>query len=105
MARKKASSHVVIANRLGDGRVVYLAEGDAWAERITDAAVRVADDEAEAELLLKAGLAAESRQEVLGAELIGVERGDGGITPVRYREVIRASGPTNRTDLGKQAGN
>jgi len=103
MARKKASSHVVIANRLGDGRVVYLAEGDAWVEHISDASVRVADSEAEAELLEKAGLAAESRQEVVGAELIGVERRDDVVTPVRFREVIRAAGPTNRTDLGKQA--
>jgi hypothetical protein len=105
MARKKASSHVVIANRLGDGRVVYLAEGDAWVERISDAAVRVADSEAEAALLEKAGLAAEGRQEVVGPELIGVERRDGVITPLRFREVIRAAGPTNRTDLGKQADN
>ena len=105
MARKKASSHVVIANRLGDGRVVYLAEGDAWVEQITDPSVRVADSDEEAALLEKAGQAAEARQEVLGMELIGVERVDGVVTPVRYREVIRASGPTNRTDLGKQAGN
>ena len=105
MARKKASSHVVIANRLGDGRVVYLAEGDVWVERIEDASVRVAENEEEAGLLEKAGLAAEGRQEVVGAELIGVERRDGVLTPMRFREVIRAAGPTIRTDLGKQAGN
>ena len=105
MARKKASSHIVIANRLGDGRVVYLAEGDGWVESVSDPAVRVADNDEEAALLEKAGLAAEGRQEVVGAELIGVERVDGVVTPVRFREVIRASGPTNRTDLGKQADN
>ena len=94
-----------MANRLGDGRIVYLAEGDAWAELITDPSVRVADSDDEATALEEAGKAAEGRQEVVGAELIGVERKDGVVTPVRYREVIRAMGPTNRTDLGKQAGN
>ncbi|MEM7409487.1 MAG: DUF2849 domain-containing protein [Myxococcota bacterium] len=105
MARKKASSHVVIANRLGDGRVVYLGEGNTWAERIEDPVVRVADNEADAAVLEKDGFAAEARQEVVGAELIGVERRDGVVVPVRFREVIRAAGPTVRTDLGKQAGN
>ena len=105
MARKKASSHVVIANRLGDGLVVYLAEGDVWVERIEDPSVRVADDPAAAADLEKAGLAAEARQEVVGPELIGVERRDGVVVPVRFREVIRAAGPTVRTDLGKQADN
>lgn len=103
--RSKASSHVVIANRLDDGVIVYLADGDRWVEHIAAPGVRVSADEAEAEVLLADGLAAEARQEVIGAELIGVERRDGAVTPIRFREVIRASGPTHRTDLGKQAGN
>ena len=73
MARKKASSHVVIANRLGDGRVVYLARRRTpGSERVSDPAVRVADnDEPKPPLLEKAGLAAEGRQEVVG---VGADR-------------------------------
>ena len=35
--------------------------------------------------------------------LIDVELIDGAIVPSRLRERIRAAGPTNRNDLGKQA--
>ena len=35
--------------------------------------------------------------------LIDVQLVDGAIRPTRLREQIRAAGPTNRNDLGKQA--
>ena len=43
------------------------------------------------------------RNEVVDVDLIDVQLVDGDIRPLRLREQIRASGPTNRNDLGKQA--
>ena len=50
-----------------------------------------------------AGKAALRNNEVVDAELVEVEPCGGEIRPVRLRERIRAAGPTNRTDLGKQS--
>lgn len=98
---------VVIANRLSDGVVVFLAAapGSArgeWKLRIDDASV--ARDEARAQEILTLGLAsAKERNEVIDPYLIDVEQTASGLRPTRYRELIRAFGPTVRRDLGKQA--
>jgi hypothetical protein len=94
---------VVIANRLTDGRIVFLADGDAWVSSVDEARVEEPGDGAEA--LLAAGQRLEAQQQVVGAELIDVDVADGHVRPTKYREAIRAAGPTNRPDLGKQAGN
>ena len=98
---------VVIANRLSDGLVVFLAAAPGsthgeWKLRLDEASV--ASDEARAQELLALGLAA-ARQEhkVIEPYLIDVERTAGGLRPTLYRERIRCQGPTVRTDLGKQA--
>ena len=49
------------------------------------------------------GKAAFANNEVVDVDLIDVELVDGAIRPLRLRERIRAAGPTNRLDLGKQA--
>ena len=94
---------VVIANRLTDGRVVFLAAGKQWATDIADAQVVEGQDEADA--LLEIGLELQADQQVIDAELIDVAVTDGVVKPTKPREAIRATGPTNRPDLGKQAGN
>lgn len=87
----------VTGNRLADGRVVYLAPNDSWAERLAEAAC-IADDEA-AEMLA----AAKSRAtEIADAYLIEFE-GDEVKGREKLRETIRSAGPTVRCDLGKQA--
>lgn len=93
---------VLTANRLLDGEVVYLAQGDAWAEDL--ALARVAgDNDAEIELTT-AGAAAVKARLVVGAYLMPVTIEGGRILPESVRERIRAAGPSNRNDLGKQAG-
>ena len=92
---------VVTANRLGDGRVVFLADGYRWVEDL-DAAVILAT-KAEGEAALAKGLHAEESQQVVHAYLFDVVGGAAPLRPVKQREVIRAAGPTVRTDLGKQA--
>ena len=98
---------VVIANRLSDGLVVFLAAEPGsrvgeWKPRLEEASLAL--DDARAEALLAIGLA-EARDEhsVIDPYLIEVEQTASGLRPTRYREVIRCLGPTVRLDLGKQA--
>jgi len=86
------------ANRLIDGEVVFWT-GEAWAEQF--AAARLFDDDAAAE-------AAEGHAKTLVTALVDpylieVIDTEGGVAPLSYRERLRALGPTNRTDHGKQA--
>jgi hypothetical protein len=93
--------HIVTANRLRDGAVVYLAPDHGLAERL-DAAERLATkDETDAALARAARYVAE--QVIVNPYPIEVTESRGGLKPVRMREVIRAAGPTVRLDLGKQA--
>ena len=92
---------VLTANRLSDGEAVWLAADHGWAETID--AADIARDTAGEEKLERAGKAAFLKNEVVDVNLIDVELIDGDIVPTRLRERIRAAGPTNRLDLGKQA--
>lgn len=92
---------VVIANRLRDGIVVFLGTDGRWLERCEQCPP--AADADEAARLLEAAQAAEANQEVVDPTLIDVEERAGRVIPVKMREVIRATGPTVRRDLGKQA--
>lgn len=92
---------IVTANRLRDGLVVYLAKDDAWSEWITDGRVAASEEES-AELVAIAERAVE-QQVVIDPYLIDVSIEEGTVRPVRYRELIRARGPTDRPERG-QAG-
>lgn len=97
-------AQVVIASRLADGRVVFLKEASGGAEWVglLDAA-EVAEDAQRAEALLALGEASAADHSVVEPYLIDVERDGDHWRPTKYREAIRALGPTIRTDLGKQA--
>ncbi|MEO3386873.1 DUF2849 domain-containing protein [Mesorhizobium sp. CAU 1741] len=92
---------ILTANRLTDGEAVWLAPDHSWATSIE--AADVAQDTATEEKLERAGKAALVKNEVVDVNLIDVAIVEGSIVPQRLRERIRAAGPTNRTDLGKQA--
>ncbi len=92
---------IVTANRLTDGEAVWLAADHSWAASME--AAEVAQDKATEEKLERAGRAALLKNEVVDVNLVDVTVVDGRIVPQRLRERIRAAGPTNRTDLGKQA--
>jgi len=92
---------LVTANRLCDGEVVYLASGDRWTTELADGHRLVEKAEAEAALVASARFVAE--RVVVNPYLIEVSEAGTGLKPLRMREVIRAAGPTVRTDLGKQA--
>jgi hypothetical protein len=92
---------VLTANRLTDGEAVWFATGQVWSETIDGA--EVARDKAGEEHLAAIGKAAYEANLVVDVDLIDVNLVDGAIVPIRLRERIRAAGPTNRHDLGKQA--
>ncbi|MFQ6017563.1 MAG: DUF2849 domain-containing protein [Kiloniellaceae bacterium] len=95
------TAKVVTANRLIDGLVVYLDHDGGWSEWIGQS--RVARSQEESAEILALAERPDQGVVVVGPYLIDVEEADGGLRPVRYREVIRSLGPTVRTDLGKQA--
>ena len=92
---------MIIANRLADGVVVFLAPQDAWEASIDAGAV--IDDPAEAMRLLEVAKGHESRCLVIDPNLIEVVVEAGRPRPLAIREAIRAFGPTVRTDLNDAA--
>lgn len=90
-------AQVLTANRLSDGEVVYLAADGAWVEGMDAAQVVTSAD---SEAVLAAGQQAERDLKVVHAYLFDITPQR---RPVKMREIIRAAGPTVRTDLGKQA--
>ena len=95
------SLRVVTANRLGDGAVVYLTGDGEWSEWI--AVARVGADDAEAERLMAVAERAVEEPAVVEPYLIEVAVEGETVRPLRYREVIRATGPTVRPEHGKTA--
>jgi hypothetical protein len=88
---------MIIANRLRDGVVVFLAPGDDWDPAI--AAGLLIDNDADATNLLAVAKRHETECLVIDPQLIDVEIKDGKPRPTAIREAIRAFGPTVRTDL------
>ena len=86
------TGQMVLASRLADGRVVFLAAEGGWVEDI--AAGAVATDRATGERLLAAAREDESRNQVVEPYLVDVRDDAGRRQPVEWREVIRATGPT-----------
>jgi hypothetical protein len=86
---------VITANRLTDGVVVFQTIDEAWSEDFNRAAVL-------AEALARARRD-ETNNLVVDAYAVPVEERNGHFAPKALREAIRAAGPTNRRDLGKQA--
>ncbi len=92
MARKIAT-----ANRLDDGRVVYLGRRGRWHEALAQA--RIADDETAAADLDAAARLGEVANLVIGAYLIEVEGQP--LRASRRREPIRTEGPTVQRELNR----
>lgn len=92
---------VLTANRLKDGEAVWFSPDHRWAETIDVA--EVARDVAAEQKLAELGKSSYLRNEVVDVALIDVALVDGRVVPTRLRERVRAAGPTNRPDLGKQS--
>ena len=83
---------VITANAFGTGEVVYHAD-DGWVDDLQLARI-FADDAVSADAIAAVMAQAQPHQ-VVGVYAIAVDAHFKRITPVQYREVIRASGPTN----------
>jgi len=85
------------ANRLLDGEVVFWNAGD-WKTRFGEAQLFEGEEAAQAAV-------AEANQPTVIVEpyLIDVAAEEGGFAPVAFRERIRALGPQNHPQHGKQA--
>ena len=95
------ATQVVTANRLGDGRVVYLADGYLWVEEIGRA--RVAEDGDAGKALVAIAEKAVADRIVVAPYLIDVKAEGDRVTPTRYREVLRALGPSTHPAFGRPA--
>ena len=93
---------VITANRLRDGAVVYLSGDGAWVTELARAVI--AEDAAAAAVLSQAGERAVAEQQVVAPYLVEIETGAEGVQPRRYKEQIRARGPSIRFGAGAQAG-
>jgi Protein of unknown function (DUF2849) len=92
---------VVTANRLGDGRVVYLADGYLWVEEVGRA--RVAENDDAGKALAAIAEKAVADRIVVAPYLIDVKVEGDHVTPTRYREVLRALGPSTHPEFGRPA--
>ena len=91
-------NRALTANRLIDGEVVFWS-GEAWVPAFSRARLFDAD----AEALAAEALARTEVTRVIDPYLIEVAPMAGRHAPVSFRERIRALGPSNRPDHGKQA--
>jgi hypothetical protein len=90
-ARPATRPVAITANDLAEGHVVWLAADGSWTRSLGAARI-FAPDETEAGLA--EGRAAERARRVVGAYAVEVERLAGAPRPVRFRERLRATGPS-----------
>lgn len=95
-----APDQIVTANRLSDGVVVFFAPDGGWSERIASARI-VAKAEGAALLAEAEAAAAEAVAPYLIDIDLDVECGGAQPVPRRYRERIRAFGPSIHPQFAK----
>jgi hypothetical protein len=96
--QSKPQNKILTANRLRDGETVYYTAGGTWSPFVSEAKIATAAEDIDA--LAKAGAAAYAANLVIDVNVIDVTPG-AGVNPAHIREVIRATGPTVRSDLNK----
>lgn len=98
-AKRKPGPHMIIANRLTDGRVLFLGADEAWVQDPQHAISGEGEVLAQMEVI---AAAAQARNFVLGAEVVPADV-DG--LPAHIKQQMQVKGPSVRLDLGYQAGN
>ena len=94
---RRPPAHVVTANDLRLGDVVYMTADDRWTRLHHEA--ELIEDEAHAQMRLL--FAAAQRLTIVGAYLADAKAGPNGPEPVHFREAFRTRGPSNYAH-GKQ---
>jgi len=98
MAKATSQNKILTANWLRNGETVYYTDAGDWSPYVTKAKVATTPEEADA--LAKIGAAAYAANQVIDVAVIDILPG-GGVKPAHIREIIRAQGPTVRSDLNK----
>src|SRR3546814_19762134 len=93
---KNASLRVVTANRLRQGDVVYLTVSGTWSHHLNES--RASDDKSDLEAMLAKAADDVAARLVVGPYAFEVVEIDGILQPLSAREIIRAAGPTVRSD-------
>ena len=97
---RDAGPQIVTANDLLEGDVIFLTEEGDWSRDVARAAIAATAADGERLLALGQGQSDRAVEPYLAAVEIDAA---GRPAPIHYRERIRLRGPTNRTDLGRQA--
>lgn len=92
--------HILTANRLSDGIVVFLGADNVWTTDIHNSAL--AQEEMARAALGQRGVEFETFNTVTGAYLVEAERKDGRVAPIHIRERIRATGPTVGPEVARE---
>jgi len=83
---------IITANRLGDGRVVFLNPSGGWSLAVAEA--RAFEDGPELDQALAYSQEQQKARVVVEPYAVDVEIRDGAPEPIRLRERIRAVGPS-----------
>ena len=97
MSKNVPQRSILTANRLGDGAVIFLDFEGAWSEAIDEALVALSPDEVRA--LEDRGAYDSAHNLVVEPYLVEIREVAGRIEPIRYRERVRAGGPTILEDV------
>jgi hypothetical protein len=97
MSKRLVGSSVLTANRLSDGRAVFLDFEGAWNESI-DVAVVARTAEEVAQLEARGGFDA-AQNLIVEPYLVDVREVGGRLLPVRQRERLRVGGPSILDDV------
>ena len=97
MSKTAPQASILTANRLKDGTAVFLDFEGAWSEDIREALVAHSPDEVRA--LEDRGKYDAGHNLIVEPYLVEVREIDGRIIPIRYRERVRAGGPTILDDV------
>ncbi|MTI09037.1 DUF2849 domain-containing protein [Curvivirga aplysinae] len=95
------SAHILTANHLIEGGVVYLTADNEWSGSIADA--RIANSEEELAAITEEGQLALTNNKVVDPHTVPVSLEGNFAIPTHVKERIRAKGPTIHPQFGKQA--
>ncbi|MBO6505013.1 MAG: DUF2849 domain-containing protein [Kordiimonadaceae bacterium] len=100
MAKKITGPQLILANRLDDGRAVFLTAAGAWSKQVAEAAV--ANSEEELTGLLSVAQAAEVSNQVVSVTPVAADVSGDAVAPAHIKFAMQSKGPSVRSDLGYQ---
>ena len=100
MAKKITGPQLILANRLDDGRAVFLTAAGEWSKQVADAAV--ANDEQELASLMTVAQAAEVSNLVVAITPVAADLSGAAPSPAHIKFAMQSKGPSVRADLGYQ---